>query len=73
MYSARMKMLFGKILGFVMPRGRIIFAFAFLTPLFAQIMEKTGLTPPLGLSPLLAGAIVAGLLGTVAQVRGRWI
>lgn len=68
-----MKMLFGRILGFVMPRGRIIFAFAFLMPLIAQTIERSGTTPPLGLSPLLVGAIIAGILGTVAQMRGRWL
>lgn len=60
-------------MGFLMPRGRIIFAFAFLTPLFAQIMERASVTLPLGLSPLVAGAIIAGILGTIAQIRGRWI
>lgn len=56
-----------------MGEGRIIFAFAFLTPLFAQIMDKMGIVPPLGLSTLVAGAIVAGALGLTARTRGRWI
>lgn len=56
-----------------MGEGRVIFAFAFLTPLFAQIMDKAGIVPPLGLSTLVAGTVLAGALGITARVRGRWI
>jgi hypothetical protein len=53
--------------------GPLIFAFGFLAPLFFQIMERAGLTPPFGISPLVAALGLAGLLGAVAQIRGRWI
>ena len=52
--------------------GPLIFAAGFLWPLFAQIMEKAGWTP-LGLTPLLAGFLLAACLGLAAQIRGRWI
>lgn len=53
--------------------GPLIFAFGFLAPLTMQIIERAGLTPPLGLSPLQAGLLVAAALGIPAQFRGRWI
>lgn len=53
--------------------GPLIFAFGFLTPLTAQIIERAGWTPPLGLTPLAAGLVVAAVLGGAAQIRGRWI
>ena len=53
--------------------GPLLFALGFLTPLTAQVIEAMGWTPPYGLSPLLTGLIVAGVLGGVAQLRGRWI
>ncbi|MEM6535802.1 MAG: hypothetical protein AAF613_09205 [Pseudomonadota bacterium] len=53
--------------------GPLIFAFGFMAPLLAQIIEKTALTPPFGLTPLMTGLIVGGLYGLVAQIRGRWI
>ncbi len=53
--------------------GALIFAFGFLAPLFAQLISQVGWTPPFGLSPILAGLIVAGAYGLMAQLRGRWI
>lgn len=52
--------------------GPLIFAFGFLAPLIAQVITRLDWTPPFGLSALMTGLIVAGLLGTIAQVRGRW-
>jgi len=53
--------------------GPLIFAFGFLAPLFAQLILHFGWTPPFGLSPLVAGLIVAGGYGLITQIRGRWI
>mgnify|MGYP001828438329 CR=1 FL=1 len=53
--------------------GPLLFAFGFLMPLTAQTITALGWTPPFGLSPLVAGAIVAVLLGVPAQIRGRWV
>lgn len=61
------------IIKFIFFLGPLIFAFGFLAPLAMQLIERTGWTPPLGLSPLQAGLLVAAALGIPAQLRGRWI
>lgn len=53
--------------------GPLLFAFGFLTPLIAQIISRNGWTPPFGLTALATGLILGGLIGVIAQVRGRWI
>lgn len=53
--------------------GPLIFAFGFLMPLFMQILIRTGWALPFNLTPLMAAAIAAGLLGLAAQIRGRWV
>ena len=52
--------------------GPLLFAFGFMAPLIAQVIGRMGWTPPFGLSALMTGLIVAGALGTIAQIRGRW-
>lgn len=53
--------------------GPLLFAFGFLTPLFATIITSMGLPLPLEASPLLGGFIIATVWGVMAQVTGRWI
>lgn len=53
--------------------GPLLFGFLFIPPVTAQIITLLGWTPPLGLSPLLAGFVVGGLWGLYAQIRGSWI
>ncbi len=53
--------------------GPLLFGLGFLAPLIAQSMEALALTPPLGLSPLALGLAVGGVLGLVANIRGRWV
>ncbi|MEL7486083.1 MAG: hypothetical protein AAGJ87_02580 [Pseudomonadota bacterium] len=53
--------------------GPILFAVGFIAPLIAQIATRAGWAPPFGLSPALFGLIIAGVLGGVAQIRGRWL
>lgn len=53
--------------------GPLIFAFGFLLPLFMQAMDRFGWDAPFGLSVLSFSAILAGALGFVAQIRGRWV
>lgn len=53
--------------------GPLIFAYGFIMPLTAQIIEQAGWTMPFGLTPLAAGLIVASLLGIPAQIRGSWV
>lgn len=63
----------GKILTALGPWGPVLFGFGFLAPLIAQVIERTGATLPLGLSPLVVGLIVGPLLGLSAKLRGRWL
>ncbi len=53
--------------------GPLVFGFGFLAPLFAQIIDRAGWALPFGISPLVAGLILGGLLGFAAQLRGRWL
>ncbi len=53
--------------------GPLLFAFGFIAPLTAQIIERAGWTPPLDLSPLAVGLVLAAVWGTSAQIRGTWI
>ncbi|TFU03219.1 hypothetical protein EUV02_08470 [Polymorphobacter arshaanensis] len=51
----------------------LLFGLGFLAPLAVQIITRTGLTPPFGLTPMLAGLLVGGTLGAIANLRGSWI
>ncbi len=53
--------------------GPLLFAFGFIAPLTAQVIEHTGLMPPFGLTPLMVGFGLAAVWGTAAQIRGTWI
>ena len=53
--------------------GPLLFAFGFIMPLTAQIIDRTDWTMPLDLSPLMVGFILAAVWGSVAQYRGKWI
>lgn len=53
--------------------GPFLFGVGFLAPLFGQILSLSGMSLPFGMSPLLAGLVVGGGLGLVAQLRGSWI
>ncbi|MEM1051929.1 MAG: hypothetical protein AAGI28_07530 [Pseudomonadota bacterium] len=51
----------------------LIFAFAFVVPVIAQVMGSLGLPAPFGLSPLTFALLVGGGWGLFAQISGRWI
>jgi uncharacterized membrane protein YdjX (TVP38/TMEM64 family) len=53
--------------------GPLVFAFGFIAPLTAQIIERAGLALPFGLTPLVAGLLLGAVWGSIAQYRGRWI
>lgn len=53
--------------------GPLLFGLGFLAPLIAQSLEALSLTPPMGLSPLALGLAVGGVLGLIANIRGRWV
>lgn len=61
------------ILPFLMNNGRILFALAFLTPLFAQVLSYFEVSLPFGMNHLMAGFLIALPYGVIAKVRGRWI
>lgn len=51
----------------------LLFGLGFLAPLAAQIIGRAGLMPPFGLTPMVAGLVIGGTLGSVANLRGSWI
>ncbi len=61
------------MLGSLAKLGPLFFAYGFLTPLIAQIIERMEWVPPYGLSPLVTALIIATLYGGFAQIRGSWI
>jgi len=61
------------ILGLIFRFGALLFGLGFLAPLAAQIIERAGWSLPYGITPLMAGLGIGGVLGLAAQLRGRWI
>ena len=51
----------------------LLFGLGFLAPLAAQIITRAGLTPPFGLTPVLACELEFYLLDADANLRGSWI
>lgn len=62
-----------KVLERILYFGPLIFAFGFLAPLIDQTLVRLNWSAPLGLSSLQFALGVAGVLGLIAQVRGRWL
>lgn len=63
----------GKMIEILSPWGPVFFGFGLLAPLVAQLIVRSGVTPPVGLSPVAIGLIVGPLLGLSAKLRGRWL
>lgn len=53
--------------------SKLIFAGAFLLPLFSQTLVALEVPLPGGVSPFVVGGLLALVLGVQAQIRGRWI
>lgn len=53
--------------------GPLLFAVGFIAPLTAQILRSFEITPPFGVSPLMAGLCLGGVWGLYAQIKGSWI
>ena len=53
--------------------GPFLFGIGFLAPLIKEIIVRSALTVPFGLSPLLVGLVLGGGLGLMAQIRGSWV
>lgn len=61
------------ILGLIFRFGPLLFGLGFISPLTAQVIERAGWSLPYGVTPLMAGLGIGGVLGLAAQLRGRWI
>ena len=53
--------------------GPLLFGLGFIAPLCAQFITYMSWSPPFGLTPLLTGLIIGGVMGLIAQLRGSWI
>lgn len=62
-----------KLIESIFKYGAFIFGLGFMAPLITQIIVRSGLALPMGLSPLLIGLVLGGGLGLLAQIRGSWI
>lgn len=62
-----------KLIELIFRFGALIFGIGFMAPLIAELIRLSGVTVPLGLSPLVAGLVLGGLFGLVAQLRGSWV
>ena len=62
-----------KLVKVLFDSGPLLFGLCFLAPLVAQSLAAAGMAAPLGLSPLAFGLLLGGVLGVIAQVRGRWL
>jgi hypothetical protein len=61
------------LIGILFRLGPLWFGIGFLAPVLAALIVALELTPPLGLSPLVCGLIVGGVLGAVATFRRTWL
>lgn len=44
-----------------------------MAPLIAEVIKYFEWTPPLGVQPIIFALVIAGIIGLVAQIRGRWL
>ena len=61
------------LLKMLYPWGPVFFGIGFLAPLFAALMESTGITAPFGLSTIETVLIIGITWGLIAKFGGRWI
>jgi hypothetical protein len=50
-----------------------LFGLGFIAPLIAQSMDAAELAAPAGLSNIVLGLLIGGVLGFIALARGRWL
>ena len=50
----------------------IVFGLGFIGPLIAELISLSNLGLPAG-APLIAGLMLGGILGVLAQIRGSWV
>ena len=53
--------------------GPLLFGIGFLAPLIGQSLDAASISAPLGLSNVQFGLAIAIPLGTIANLRGRWV
>jgi len=62
-----------KLIELIFKFGPLIFGLGFMAPLFAELFRRAELSLPFDLTPLVAGLILGGGFGLMAQMRGSWI
>ncbi len=65
--------MFTKLIELIFKYGALIFGVGFMAPLFAELIARAGVALPFGLTPIVAGLILGGGFGLIAQIRGSWI
>lgn len=53
--------------------GPILFGIGIFAPVFAALVDASGLTPPFDADPLYLGLAIGVIWGAVAAKRGAWI
>lgn len=62
-----------QLIGFLFRFGPLWFGIGFLAPVLSGLMQAFNIIPPLGLSPMIVGLFVGGILGMIATVRKTWL
>lgn len=55
---------------FILP---FLFGIGFIAPATAQGMVALGMTPPLGMTPIMFGLLVGAPWGLYATIKGSWL
>ena len=62
-----------KLIGLIFKFGPLVFGLGFMWPLITQVIVRAGVELPLGITPLIAGLVLGGGAGLLAQFRGSWV
>ena len=62
-----------RLVSHLIASGPILFGVGFVAPVFAALVEASGVILPFGIAPLTAGLGIGVLWGAVAAKRGSWI
>ena len=62
-----------KIIGTLFEYGPVLFGVGFIAPVFAALVEASGITLPYEIAPLHAGLGLGLFVGAIVTKRGSWI